>query len=309
MKTIQRTYSFPSATETADIFVQACFPEGNESIKGVISVVHGMAEHTARYIPIAEYLCSKGYAVFMHDHAGHGKSVSSGENLGYFSKEDGNEKIVDDVKQVTELIKKELPGKPLILWGHSMGSFVTRRFIAKYPDVVNGAVICGTSGANPAAGAGILIAKAVGKLLGGHHRSNFLDTMAFGTYNSKFEQKTGFEWLSVNNENIEAYVKDPLCGYKFTSSGFKDLFSLLKSVSGKDWYSAVPDIPLFIISGDMDPVGNYGKGVREVYDKLTASAHSKVSIKLYEGLRHEIHNEAERYIVLDDIVNFADSVL
>ncbi len=309
MTAVHNTYSFASATGITDIFVQSFTPEKKEDIKGIISIVHGMAEHSDRYIEIAQYLCSKGYAVFMHDHAGHGKSVASEEDLGFFCKENGNEKIVDDVKKVIELIGREFPEKPVVLWGHSMGSFVARRFIAKYPDAVKGAIICGTSGANPAAGAGILIAKAVMKLLGAHHRSDFLDTMAFGAYNKKLEKKTGFEWLSVNENNIEAYVKDPLCGYKFTAGGFKDLFSLLKSVSGKDWYTAVPDIPLYIIAGDMDPVGNYGKGVQEVYDKLIASGHNKASIKIYKGLRHEIHNEDERFTVLDDIACFADSVI
>lgn len=309
MTAVHNSYSFASATEITDIFVQSFTPEKKEDIKGIIAITHGMAEHTDRYIEIAQYLCSKGYAVFMHDHAGHGKSVASGEDLGFFSKENGNEKIVDDVKKVTELINKEFPGKPVILWGHSMGSFVARRFIAKYPDAVKGAVICGTAGANPAAGAGILIAKAIIKLLGAHHRSNLLDTMAFGAYNKKFEKKTGFEWLSVNEKNIEIYVKDPLCGYKFTAGGFRDLFSLLNSVSGKDWYNAVPDIPVYLIAGDMDPVGNYGKGVQEVYDKLLKSGHNKISLKLYKGLRHEIHNENERYEVLDDIASFADSII
>ncbi|MBR5218647.1 MAG: lysophospholipase [Clostridia bacterium] len=309
MASIHSTYHFPSATGITDIFMQSFCPQNKESIKGIIAVVHGMAEHSDRYIEIAEYLCTKGYTVFMHDHAGHGKSVATEEDLGYFSKENGNEKIVDDVKGVVELINKVFPGKPVILWGHSMGSFVTRRFVAKYPAAVTGAVICGTAGANPAAGAGILIAKTIEKLLGGHHRSDFLDKMAFGTYNKKFEKKTGFEWLSVNENNVDVYVKDPLCGYRFTANGFRNLFALLKSVSDKKWYDAVPDIPLYLIAGDMDPVGNYGKGVEEVFNKLKASGHTKVSLKLYKGLRHEIHNENERYEVLDDIVSFADSVI
>lgn len=309
MSNVHSTYHFPSATGITDIFLQSYCPSDKEKIKGIISIVHGMAEHTDRYIEIAEYLCDEGYAVFMHDHAGHGKSVASEDDLGYFSKEDGNEKIVDDVKSVIGIINKALPGKPVILWGHSMGSFITRRFIAKYPDAVTAAVICGTAGANPAAGAGILLANAVEKILGGHHRSDFLDKMAFGAYNKKFDKKTGFEWLSVNEKNIAAYVADPLCGYRFTANGFKNLFSLLKSVSVKDWYTAVPDMPLHLIAGDMDPVGNYGKGVEEVYNKLLSSGHTKVSIKLYKGLRHEIHNEDSRYEVLDDIVSFADSVV
>lgn len=309
MSAVHNFSSFHSATEITDIFVQSLIPQDKESIKGVISIVHGMAEHTDRYIDIAKYLCSKGYAVYMHDHAGHGKSVKSEDDLGFFCKENGSEKIVDDIKKLTEIIKKDFPGKPVILWGHSMGSFVVRRFLAKYPDSVTAAVVCGTAGANPAAGAGILIAKAVARLLGEHHRSDFLDKMAFGAYNKKFDGKTGFEWLSVNKKNIEEYIKDPLCGYRFTANGFCNLFTLLNSVSGKDWYNKTPDIPIYLIAGDMDPVGNYGKGVEEVYGKLLKSGHTKVSIKLYKGLRHEIHNEDARTEVLDDIISFADSII
>ncbi len=302
-------YRIPSNTGITEIYIQSVVPSDKSKIKGIISISHGMAEHSDRYTEIAEYLCQNGYAVFFHDHAGHGKSVSSEEDLGFFCKDDGNEKVVDDVKDVVKKAKKLYPEVPVILWGHSMGSFIVRRFIAKYPLEATAAVICGTSGANPAAAAGILIAKAVAKLMGAHHRSNLLDTMAFGTYNKKFEKKTGFEWLSVNEQNVKDYVADKLCGYKFTASGFKDLFSLLASVSTDAWYNGVPsDMPVYLIAGDADPVGNYGKGVTEVYNKLKKTGHNAVTLKLYKGLRHEIHNEADRKTVLDDILSFADSV-
>lgn len=307
MEFCKKEYSFPSKTGITDIFVQSISPQNKSDIKGIISIVHGMAEHTDRYLEIAQYLAQNGYAVFMHDHAGHGKSVKSEDDLGYFGSDNGYKKITEDVKDVIDLAKKEIPDAPVIVWGHSMGSFVTRLFISTYPDSINAAIICGTSGANPAAGAGILIAELIAKLLGRHYRSKLLDTMAFGTYNKRFDGSTGFEWLSVNKKNVDAYVADELCGYKFTTYGFKDLFSLLSSVSSKDWFTAVPEnLPLYLIAGDMDPVGNYGKGVKEVYDKLIKSGHKKAELKLYEGYRHEIHNEDIRYTVLDDIIAFAN---
>lgn len=305
----KKEYSFPSKTGIADIFVSSVAPEEKENIKGIISIVHGMAEHSGRYTKIAEYIASHGYAVFMHDHAGHGKSVESEDDLGYFGDTDGYKKITDDVKEVIDIAKKEYPDVPVTVWGHSMGSFVTRLFISAYKDAADAAVICGTSGANPAAGAGILVAKSVAKLLGTRHRSDFLDSMAFGSYNKKFDGDTGFEWLSVNKKNIDDYVKDDLCGYRFTAFGFKDLFSLLASVSSKEWYENVPKtLPLYLIAGDTDPVGNYGKGVKEVYERLQKSGHTDVEIKLYEGYRHEIHNEDIRYEVLDGILKFTDRI-
>lgn len=304
-----KKYSFPSATHIADIYVQAITPAEKKDVRAVISIVHGMAEHTDRYIDIARYLAEKGFAVFMHDHAGHGKSISGEDDLGFFGEKDGSKNITIDVKSVVEIAKKEYPDVPVIVWGHSMGSFVTRKFIADFPGECNGAVICGTSGANPAAGAGIAIANLIITLLGSRYRSGMLDTMAFGAYNKKFDKVTGFEWLSENEENVSTYVADKLCGYRFTSAGFRDLFTLLADVSSKEWFSKVPsDLPLFLISGDMDPVGNYGKGVTQVYDKLKATNHKNVSIKLYKNLRHEIHNEKCSAAVLDDIIEFASTV-
>ena len=302
-------YSFPSKTGIADIFVRSVAPDEKDKVKGIISIVHGMAEHTGRYTEIAEYLADHGYAVFMHDHAGHGRSVESEDDLGYFGEADGYKKITADVKEVIDIAKKEYPDVPVTVWGHSMGSFVTRLFISTYKDAADAAVICGTSGANPAAGAGILVAKSVAKLLGTRHRSDLLDSMAFGSYNKKFDGDTGFEWLSVNKKNIDDYVKDELCGYRFTTFGFKDLFSLLSSVSSKEWYENVPkSLPIYLIAGDMDPVGNYGKGVKEVFEKLQKSGHTDVTIKLYEGYRHEIHNEDIRNDVLDGILEFAGRI-
>lgn len=305
-----KKYSFSSATGITDIFVQSIAPTEKNEIKGIISIVHGMAEHTDRYIDIAKYLAQKGFAVFMHDHAGHGKSVSSEDDLGFFGEKNGSKNITRDVKSVIDTAKKEYPDIPVILWGHSMGSFVTRKFIAEYPGECDAAIICGTSGANPAAGAGIAIANLIIKLLGSRYRSGLLDTMAFGAYNKKFNKVTGFEWLSENEENVNTYVADKLCGYKFTSAGFRDLFTLLSDVSSKEWFTKVPsDMPLYLIAGDMDPVGNYGKGVTEVCNKLKDTGHKNVSIKLYKNLRHEIHNEKCREEVLDDIISFAESVI
>ena len=310
MDLVHNTYSFPSHTGNTDIFVQSVSPEDPTAIKGIIQIVHGMAEHTDRYLDVAEYLCSRGYAVFMHDHAGHGRSVKTDEDDGFFAEKDGWLRLVEDVYEVTKLAKAQCPGKPVIIWGHSMGSFITRKYLATYKDAVIGAVICGTAGANPAAAVGIALADLVAKTKGPKAKSKLINSIAFGSYNKKFNGNTGFEWLSVNEDNVKKYVADPKCGFLFSASGFRDLFNILKSVSGPDWYEAVPkDMPMKLISGEDDPVGNYGKGVLEVYNKLKASGHTKVSIKLYPGLRHEIHNEKSNAEVYSDIADFADTLV
>lgn len=304
------TYSFPSHTGNTDIFVQSLSPADPSCIKGIIQIVHGMAEHTDRYLDVAKYLCGQGYFVIMHDHAGHGRSVKSDEDDGYFADKDGWLCLVDDVYEVSKIAKKAVPDKKLIIWGHSMGSFITRKYIAKYKDSAAAAVICGTSGANPGAAAGILIANLIASVKGNRYKSKMINNIAFGSYNKRFNGNTGFEWLSANEDNVTKYIADPKCGFLFTAVGYRDLFSVLKAVSSPEWYSQVPaDLPIYLISGQDDPVGNYGKGVTEVFNKLKESGHTNVKMKLYPGLRHEIHNEKTNAEVYADIAAFADSVL
>lgn len=308
MDHVHTTYRFPSHTGNTEIFVQSLAPANAAEIKGVIQLSHGMAEHTDRYLDVAAFLCDHGYAMIMHDHAGHGKSVKTDADNGFFCVKDGYKKVVDDVYEVTKLAKEHFPGKKIILWGHSMGSFIARNYLVKYPNAVDAAIICGTSGANPGAAVGIVLANLLAKIKGPKAKVKLLDSIAFGSYNKRFTGNTGFEWLSVDEENVKKYVADPKCGFLFSTSAFRDLFSVLQSVSGPDWYAAVPkDMKIYLISGEDDPVGNYGKGVREVYNKLKASGHNNVTMKLYPGLRHEIHNE-KRIEVYEDILAFAESV-
>lgn len=307
MELMHREYFIPSATGVADIYVQCTVPDA-EPI-GIIQIIHGMAEHTDRYHEAANYFASAGFAVFMSDHAGHGKSIKNEDDLGYFGEKDGHLRIVEDAAAVTKLAKETYPDKKVILWGHSMGSFVTRSYLVRQLETVDGAVICGTSGANPAAAAGALIADLIAKVKGSKHRSTFIDGLAFGTYNKRFEGRTKFDWLSVDEKNIDVYIEDPKCGYLFTATAYRDLFKLLASVSAKQSFADTPkNIPLYLIAGDMDPVGNFGKGVTEVYNNLK-NAGCNVTCKLYEGMRHEIHNEAIKKTVFEDILSFARSVL
>lgn len=309
MDHLHHTYSFVSHTGNGQIFVQSLAPADPTAVNGVIQIVHGMAEHTDRYLDAAGYFCDHGYAVIMHDHAGHGKSVTNEADQGYFGEKDGYKKLVDDIYEVTKLAKKHFPDKKLILWGHSMGSFLARSYIVKYKSAVDAAVICGTSGKNPGAAPGIFLASCVAKFKGPRAKSQLINNIAFGTYNKRFEGRTDFDWLSANEENVTKYVADPKCGFLFSAAGYRDLFSVLKSVSGSDWYAAVPaSLPIYLIAGEEDPVGSFGKGVREVYDNLRATGHDKVSIKLYKGLRHEIHNEKSNREVYDDILAFANGV-
>ena len=304
LRTIQ--YSFPSKADGLEISCLAVVPEleRNEKYRGIIQIVHGMSEYKERYIPFMEYMAERKYISVIHDHRGHGKSVRSKEDLGYMYGGEADA-MLQDIHTVNCLIKDHFPGIPLILFGHSMGSFLSRAYTAKYPDTIDGTIWCGTSGANPAAGLGIALARAIEKRSGDHHRSDFLNSLAFGKYNKRTENETQFDWLSKDKEEVKKYIDDDYCGFVFTANGFETLFSLLKQISGKDWYRAVPnDKPIFLIAGENDPVGEYGKGVNDVFMTLKKTGHSSVEMKLYPGDRHELLNEIDRDAVTKDITDW-----
>lgn len=303
MEIIRKEYFIPSKTGLANVFARCWLP--SEGIKAVFQIAHGMAEHGERYEEFASHLCSKGFAVFVNDHIGHGKSVKSDDDLGYFGENGGWDAFVEDEKAFTELIKKEFPELPIIFFGHSMGSFIAREYIRRYgtDERIKAAIFCGSSGKNPAAPIAIHLAGAIAKAKGSKHRSEFINKLAFGTYNSKIATpKTAFDWLSSDGVLVDKYIADKYCGFLFTAAGYKDLFSILNKVSGKDWYKEVDNnIPILLTAGDADPVGLYGKGVKQIYNDLTAAGKKDVTLKIYPAMRHEILNEIGRPQVYEDI--------
>ena len=301
---VKTEFSFPSKSGLADIHAAKYLPEGE--IKAVFQIAHGMAEHLERYEKLAQFLTDNGIAVYINDHIGHGKSIKNDDELGYFGANDGWKNFVEDCHTLTEIAKKENEGKPYVFFGHSMGSFVARAYAFKYSKEINSAVFCGTSGANPLAGIGKVVAGLIAKVKGDHHRSKLIDKMSFGAYNDRTEKRTAFDWLSVDKKNIDDYIADPYCGFLFTATGSKDLVSLLAYVSEPTWYSQFDkDLPVFLISGGDDPVGQYGKGVHEVSDGLKKAGVKSVDMKLYNGYRHEILNEPDLFpTVAGDILDF-----
>lgn len=305
---IKKEFTFPSVSGLADIHTASYHPESGE-IKAVIQAAHGMAEHLERYEPFAEELCKAGFAFYINDHLGHGQSIKSESELGFFGEKDGWKVFVEDCHELTKIIKNENPDKPVIFFGHSMGSFVARAYSFKYADEIAAAVYCGTSGPNPAAGAGIALTKIIAKLKGTHHRSKLIDKIGFGTYNSKFEGRTAFDWLSRDNEQVDKYIADDLCGFLFTACGYGDLFSILNFVSSKEWFEGLSkSLPVLIISGAMDPVGEYSKGIEKVYKMLTDAGKNNVERILYPDARHEILNESACFdTVCKDVISWINA--
>lgn len=308
MELTTKTYTFPSCAGIGDIHAKCLCPQ-NGNVKAVVQISHGMAEHAARYLQFAEYLCENGFAVVLHDHIGHGESAASPEQLGYFG-EHGEQSFVEDMKTVTDWVEKEYPALPLFLLGHGMGSLIARNYTAQYGNLLAGAVYSGTSGSNPALGFGLLLCNVLIKCKGEKYRSKLLDKIAFGAYNKKTEKRTPCDWASRDKQEVDKFIADPFCGYMYTVSGMKALFLTVREISKDSWYAALPqNLPVLLISGAMDPIGNYGKGVQEVYRHLKETGHRNVQIKLYDGARHEILNETNRKEVYADILDFLNDLL
>lgn len=305
-----RSVTFESSSKLCEIAAFAYVPDNTE-LKGVIQIAHGMAEHHERYEDFIEFLNDNGYAVYINDHLGHGKSVKNDNELGYFGKKDGYIYLVEDMKKLTDIIHTDFPDLPVILFGHSMGSMLARLYTERYGKELSAAIYCGTCGTNPAAAAGITIVKAIAAIKGDHYRSKFIDKLAFGAYNKKCDpQRTSFDWLSTDNSIVDKYINDPYCGFLFTTNGYRDLMNLIVVINRADWYTSVPaELPVYLIAGEDDPVGAYGKGVKEVYQALVDTKHNDVSIKLFSGDRHEILNEKDKEDVYKNIISWLNTVI
>lgn len=298
-----KDFSFKSATGVCEIHGRQFLPQ--TQAKAAVAIHHGMAEHMERYTDFITYLTSNGVAVFMHDMANHGFSNQNRAELGFFGKKDGWLGLIKDYKTVFECMRKAYPAVKHIAFGHSMGSFIVRCFDARYPELSSASVYMGTGGTNDAAGIGIKVADLIAHIKGAHHRSEFMDKLAFGKYNVKFEKRTSYDWLTRDQAIVDQYIADPLCGYLFTIKGMADLLHLNTAANSDEWYEKVrKDLPILLISGAEDPVGEYAKGIDEVYNKLLQSGHTAVEEKLYPECRHEVLNELNKEEVYEDLYSF-----
>lgn len=286
---------------------------GIESPRAVLQISHGMAEHIARYDKFARFLNKNGIAVIGASHLGHGLTAESEKELGFIAPKNGWEHMVSDLHIVREFAAQKFPGVPHILFGHSMGSFLARTYITRDISAgLAGVIISGTAN-QPAAIASV--GKTVGRILtlfqGARHRSKFVNSLSFGSYNKNFSPaRTEFDWLSTNESNIDSYVNDPLCGFCFTLSAFCDLFDGLKYIADKKHISKInKKLPCLFSAGACDPVGEDGKGVEAVAELYRKSGIVSVDVKLYDGFRHEILNEPEREIVFKDLISFINRIL
>ncbi|MGN0522289.1 MAG: alpha/beta fold hydrolase [Eubacterium sp.] len=299
-----KEYSYPSISGLCEIKAWQWSPDDG-NVKAVLQIHHGMAEHCGRYKAAIEAFVNMGYAVFMNDMINHGKSNSDKNMLGYFGDKDGYKDIIADAKTLMTIAKREYPDKKYVICGHSMGSLIMRCFINEYGNCFDAAVFIGTSGTNPLANVSIGLTNIVSAFKGKKYKSPWLYKMGFSAYDKPFEHRTNYDWGSRDTKTIDDYVADEYCGFMFSSSGYQDLAKLCIECNTDKWAQNIQsDMPILLISGSMDPVGNYSKGVQEVYDRLIKTGHTKVDLKLYPDARHEILNETNKEEVYEYIDNF-----
>lgn len=276
--------------------------------RAILQIAHGMCEYIGRYREFAEYMAGHGFVVCGNDHLGHGQTSAGPQENGFFGP-DGRKFVLKDLYQLNQMIRSKYPDLPVILLGHSMGSFFARWFAAEYPDAVDALILSGTGGKNPAAGAGIVITNLLAKLKGPTYRSKMVDRMAFGSYLKKIEApKTKYDWISSDEQIVANYAADPNCTFLFTVNGFHELMSVLQEVTGPAWAARLnKEMPVYLFAGDMDPVGNYGEGVKQVFGWIQSAGVRDVELKLYKGGRHEMLNEVERPQVYADVLAWCEA--
>nr|WP_300819386.1 alpha/beta hydrolase [uncultured Acetatifactor sp.] len=306
---VKEEFYFDSRDGKSRIHAVRYRPEDTGQVRCVLQVVHGMAEYAERYEEFAAFLVERGFVVTGDDHLGHGKSVGQGGKQGYFCEQDPATVLVRDVHRLKKLTEELYPGVPYVLMGHSMGSFITRNYLCRYGTGISGAVIMGT-GMQPKAVLDMarLVAGIQKLFCGSGHVSRLLDRLAFCGYGRGItDRRTAFDWLSRDRERVDRYIADPMCGFTFTVNGFGALFELVLRLYSPENLAAVPrELPVFMVSGDADPVGDYGKGVRRAYDSLVAAGLTDIRLKLYPGGRHELLNETNRSQVMQDICRWVE---
>ena len=291
--------------------IHACRWAPQGEVKAIVQFVHGIAEYVERYDDFAGFLNSKGILVVAEDHMGHGKSICDVTPMGCFS--GGWRAAVGDAYRLLKNTMEEFSGVPYILFGHSMGSFMARTILARYPDSgIAGAIICGSAWMpGGVIGAGKAVASLICKTKGEQNPSKLLQSMMFGSYNNKIEHpRTASDWLTRDQKIVDDYVADPLCGFIPSAGLVRDMMDGLQYVQDPRNLDAMKkDLPVFFIAGGDDPVGGYGAGVQQAAEKFKKAGMEKVDIKLYPLCRHEIHNEINNREVYYDVLNWIEKII
>lgn len=310
MAFIEEKFTFQS-DDLREIVVYKWFRK-KQVIKGIVQIAHGMAETAARYQRFAQALTQAGYVVYANDHRGHGESADSIDLQGYLSEQDGFKLLIQDISHLTTIIAEEYPKAPIVLFSHSMGSFASQRYIMDYPVEIAGLILAGSNGEQGiTVTAGKLLAKIEMAIRGKKAKSHLMNHLVFDAYNKHFTpQTTGFEWLTRDKEELAKYLANPYCGRVFPASFYYEFLSTLEYIEDPKNFHKIPlDLPILVVSGDQDPVGDFGSGVRKLQARYATCGVKDLEMKLYDGARHELLNETNRDQVTYDIIEWVSRKL
>lgn len=300
--------TFPSSDGVHHIAWTVWEPEG--TVRGVVQIVHGVAEYVDRYHDFACYLAEHGFAVAGDDHLGHGRSAADESELGWFAEEDGWKYLVEDEKRLRDILQERYPGAPLVLFGHSMGSFIARTYLMRYPGDHDACVLSGTGHQSVSVcRLGKLLARREIRAHGSKYRSVLLQKIAFGSYLKRITDPVGpNDWICTDPAVVRRYDADPKCGYTATAGLMYDMMDGLHLIAGGPGLAKMDKaLPVLFIAGEEDPVGAYGKGVRHVADMFRRAGMEDVTVKLYPAMRHEVLNEREKQTVWRDVLDWLEA--
>lgn len=298
-------FYYPSADGKTKIHAVEWLPNGEP--KAILQIAHGVTEYILRYEEFANFLTEKGIAVVGNDHLGHGNSIAEDSEPMYFGPAGSWDWVVEDIKKCFDLTKNKFPNVPYCLLGFSLGSFVARTYLTKYPGTLTGAIIVG-SGQLPSFQ--ISIAKFIvnneSKKVGEDHTSPTIQKLTYETYNKYFApNRTKYDWLCASTTSLDKYIKDAMRGEDFTAGLFRELLSGMAFTSKQDNIEKIDkNMPILFLSGDKDPVGEQGKGVIRAYNCFKKAGIKDINMKLYPGLRHDILREDCRQDIFKDIYNW-----
>ena len=301
-------FTFPSSDGLHQIHCSQWLPDEGQP-KAVVQIVHGISEYVGRYDQFARFLADHGYAVCGEDHLGHGRTGNQDSIFGYFARYDGWTLVTADVRQLRRLMGERFPSLPYFLLGHSMGSFLTRTYLCRYPGEINGAILSGTGQEPPLiVGGGKLLASLLARFRGPQYISPLVHSLALGAYNKQFApNRTTADWITRDEAVVDAYMVDPFCQITPTVSLYRDMLGGLQYIASRRALSQMdPNTPVYIYSGDKDPVGANGAGVKQVHGYFNTYGTRDLTLKLYEGGRHEMHNELNRDEVFADVLTWLD---
>ena len=299
-----REFTYPSSDGIHQVHAAEWTPE-NGGPRAVVQLVHGISEYILRYDGFARFLADHGFVVVGNDHLGHGGTATGPEEYGFLAEKDGWAHITDDVRLLRVLTGERYSGLPYFLMGHSMGSFVARTYLIRWPGTLDGCILSGTGQESAAT---VSFGKAVlamfGAIRGYRVPCKFFNDLSIGMYNRKFApNRTGADWISRDNNVVDAYVADPLCSFLPTAGMSRDMMEGLQFIADQNNLARMdPDLPVYFFSGDRDPVGSMGEGVRKVYGFFQDAGVRDVTMKLYPGGRHEMLNETNRDQVYQDVL-------